>query len=281
MIALIDADILCYEIGFVTEEVTFSYEGKHYETVTEAKKHVVGLHTDDLERHVYPAPTHLAKKMVDTRINGILKAVGATSFKCYLTGKGNFRVDLATILKYKGTRPPCKPYHHQTIWDYLIDKYDAEVIEGYEADDALAIEQYKGDREEDTVICSRDKDLRMVPGYHYSWRCGERQPEKPLYAISEFEGSYNWAYQMLVGDTVDNIWGCPGIGPKKAKGILEACATYTELKTAVMATYLKIFGDEPINYQSWDGKWMTTDYKGIATENHHLLWMMKDVKEIP
>lgn len=279
MIALIDADILCYEIGFVTETVTFSYKGKHYGTVTDAKANVVGLQTDDLERHVHPDNASLAKKMIDTRIAGILKAVGATSYKCFLTGKGNFRNETATILKYKGTRHSPKPYHYQTIWDYLIAKYDATVIEGYEADDAISMAQYQADG--DTVICSRDKDLRMVRGYHYSWKCGERQPEKPLYSISEFEGSYNWAYQMLVGDTVDNIWGVPGIGPKKAKGILEACATYAELKAAVMATYLKVFGDEPINYQSWDGKWLTITYKGIAKENHHLLWMMKDIKEIP
>ncbi|NRA51359.1 MAG: hypothetical protein HRU12_19705, partial [Phaeodactylibacter sp.] len=60
MIALIDADILCYEIGFVTETVTFSYKGKHYGTVTDAKANVVGLQTDDLERHVHPDNASLA-----------------------------------------------------------------------------------------------------------------------------------------------------------------------------------------------------------------------------
>jgi hypothetical protein len=54
---------------------------------------------------------------------------------------------------------------------YLIG-LGAVVVDGMEADDALAIEQtqYNLDMgEECSVICSRDKDLRQVPGYHYGW----------------------------------------------------------------------------------------------------------------
>jgi hypothetical protein len=277
MIALIDADILCYEIGFVSEQVSYSIDGKHYETVTEAKKD--GVQKEELTRHVYPIKWPFAKKMVDDRIKGILEAVGADDYKCYLTGKGNFRNDVATILKYKGTRYAPKPYHYQNIWDHLVGKYNAEVITGMEADDAISIAQYQGDGQ--TVICSRDKDLRMVPGFHYSWQCGDRQPEKPLYEISEFQGHYNWAYQMLVGDTVDNIWGVPGIGPVKAAKFLEGCDSAESLTDAVIKVYCAVFGEDKINYQSWDGVWLESNWFGIAEENCKLLWMLRDVKEIP
>ena len=251
--------------------------GTHYENITEAKKH--GVKKELLERHVHPIKWHFAKKMVDDRIKGILEAVGATEYKCYLTGKGNFRNDVATILKYKGTRHAPKPHHYQNIWDHLVKKYDAVVITGMEADDAISIAQYKGDG--NTVICSRDKDLRMVPGFHYSWQCGDRQPEKPLYKITELEGHYNLAYQMLVGDTVDNIWGVPGYGPVKAAKVIADCEDATDFSLAVLAVYKLVFGNKPIEYQSWDGLWMTTHYANIYKENYHLLWMLRDEKEIP
>ena len=277
MLALIDADILCYEIGFVSQQETFSYMGKHYETITEAKK--VGVSKDKLERHVHPIKWPFARKMVDNKVAEILKAVGATEYKGFLTGKGNFRERVATILKYKGTRHAPKPYHYQNIWDHLVKVYKADVIEGMEADDALAIEQYASGGT--TVICSRDKDLRMVPGFHYSWKCGERQPEKPLYEITELEGHSNWAKQMLTGDTVDNIWGVPGYGPVKAAKIIEGCTTKTEFAVALLGIYKKVFGTKPIRYQSWDGKWMQAHYTDIYKENNALLWMLRNEEEIP
>lgn len=276
MLALIDSDIIVYEIGFVTQQETFEYEGTHYETITAAKK--AGIDKDLLSRNVYPIKWPFVKKMVDDRINGILKAVGATEHKCYLTGKGNFRNDVATILKYKGTRHAPKPYHYQNIWDYLIKAWGAVVVTGMEADDAISIAQYQGDG--NTVICSRDKDLRMVRGWHYSWGCGERQPEKPLYKISELEGCRNWATQMLVGDKVDNILGVPGYGPVKAGKVLDGCGTKDALMQAVVDVYIAVFGEELIKYQSWDGRWMEKGWQGIYFENNALLWMLQDEGEI-
>ena len=90
------------------------------------------------------------------------------------------------------------------------------VAEDYEADDAMTIEQWRKHRHcealartqmnnhctkestkkeflnmytlwKGTVICSRDKDLKMVPGYHYSWGSG-KQPEKETWFVPEEEG---------------------------------------------------------------------------------------------
>jgi 5'-3' exonuclease len=104
------------------------------------------------------------------------------------------------------------------------------VSNGLEADDAMSILHTERD---DTIICSRDKDLRQVPGWSYSWELG-RQPSFGPIRISK-AGSLSLSEdrkkltgtglaffysQLLTGDRVDNIPGLPGCGPVAAWNIL-------------------------------------------------------------
>jgi len=68
----------------------------------------------------------------------------------------------------------------------------------------------------DTIICSRDKDLRQVFGYHYGWENWKQPSFGPTY-ISWEEGRMNFYLQLLIGDSADNIPGLPNIGKKKAE----------------------------------------------------------------
>lgn len=115
--------------------------------------------------------------------------------------------------------------------------------DGLEADDALALDQT-----EDTIICSRDKDLRIVPGWHYSWECGKQREIGPhntdsigsLYKDGDKVIGYGmkfFYYQMLIGDGVDNIPGLHGVGPAKAFKILEPLVTVEEMEKAVKDMY--------------------------------------------
>ena len=160
MLALVDADILPYEFGGMVQ----------------------------LEEPDQPLAWEIVRTMVDDRIKQILEATSATSHKLYLTdSSSNFRMELATIKPYKGHRNQEKPYHWNAIRQHLIDNWDAEVQYGIEADDRLGIEQcleafkrgiggdevpYAG-----TVICSRDKDLNMIPGWHYVWPAGKQKEQ--------------------------------------------------------------------------------------------------------
>lgn len=196
MKALIDADILCYEFGNMKD-----------------------LETGGLL--AWP----IVRKFVDERIDSILTAVGATSHSLYLTdSKSNYRNEVATILPYKGHRPSDKPPHWQEIRDHLVDQYDAEVQYGIEADDACGIEQWStitrggtttneisGDWES-TIICSRDKDLSMIPGWHYSWECGNQKEKK--WFVNETDGIRFFYKQLLTGDATDNILGLYRVGEK-------------------------------------------------------------------
>ena len=62
-------------------------------------------------------------------------------YRVYLTGKGNFRKDIAVTAPYKGNRKDKeKPVHLEAIRQYLIDDWSAIVTEGEEADDLIAID---------------------------------------------------------------------------------------------------------------------------------------------
>lgn len=200
MRALIDADILPYEFGGMVQ----------------------------LEDPEKPLELDIVKSMVDDRIKQIVDSTGAESVSLYLTDSAsNFRIDLATIKPYKGHRKAEKPYHWAAIRQHLIDNYDAEVQYGIEADDRLGIEQYKDMAVSqtkmncETIICSRDKDLNMIPGWHYVWPAGKQQEQHWFQdELSAIRCFYN---QLLTGDTADNILGLYGVGSssKLVKSIQE------------------------------------------------------------
>lgn len=82
-----------------------------------------------------------------------------------------------------------------------------------------------------SIIATVDKDLDMIPGWHYNF------VKKELYNVTPEQAIYNFYYQCLVGDTADGVKGVPGIGPKKAARILDACESEREMYEAVREAY--------------------------------------------
>jgi hypothetical protein len=264
MITLIDGDILPYEIGAVTE----------------------GFHS----------PSRVLHK-VDELVEHILSRTEATSHKLFLSEKGNYRINAACIKRYKGTRHADKPKWFSAIRDHIYKEWDAIAVTGREADDALAISQHAY-LKEGTVSCiaSRDKDLRIVPGMHYSWKCGEHQPERPLYDVSvigeiapKFDkkgyitaakgvGLKFFYAQMLMGDSTDNIPGAPRKGPKVAIELLTELSTEPELYDAVRGAYLDAYKKQlddngHIAFVDWRGKRKYRSIDQMMREQAILLWM--------
>lgn len=208
-----------------------------------------------------------------------MSATGCTEMEYYLTGKGNFRHEIGTILVYKGTRKADRPYHYRNMMNYLQWKYNAVLVQGMEADDMLSIRQYQ--EQDNSCIVSRDKDLRMNKGWHYAYGV-TNQPEKPLEHISELGyltlkkkaktskligGGLRWFYaQCLMGDRVDNIQGVPQIADVKAYKILEECKDEAELYARTLETYTQYYDDEAVGYASMQ-------------ENAQLLWMVRSLDE--
>ncbi len=82
------------------------------------------------------------------------------------------------------------------------------------------------------VLVTRDKDLAQLvrDGDHYWDYAGERR-----YAYADIEGQFGVRpermadYLALTGDSVDNIPGVPGVGPKTAAALLRDFASLEEI----------------------------------------------------
>ena len=214
--ALLDADIICYRTGFASEDVD--------------------------EKLCLARVTELVTDIVYFQLK-------CDDFKAYITGKGNFRNDIAVTAPYKGNRKDMKrPKHYEAIRKHLVD-LGATQVEGMEADDAIAIEATANGG----FIVSIDKDLDQIPGHHYNFVKHEE------YFVTEEQGLLNFYKQILTGDRVDNIMGIKGIGPVKADKLLSKCKTEKEMFDVCVKAY---------NDNGEDGVLRTT-------ENARLLWLLR------
>jgi len=193
---LIDGDIIGYRIGFSTEEENEKIVISRVATFVET------MLWEDLEAETYQG---------------------------YLTGKDNFRNDIARTAPYKGNRTAPKPKHLQLIRDYLISAWDFQVSVGQEADDSIAIEHVARDYE--SIIASIDKDFLQLKGKHWNF------VKKEFTEVTEEEALLNFYLQVLTGDRVDNIIGLKGIGPVKAKQKLEGCESAADMYIACVEAY--------------------------------------------
>lgn len=211
MKALIDGDIVAYSCGFAAQKTVYSVQYESEEGVPIEVDCSDGHDANRVAKEVggVVAKIVVAEKMVNalsnvnSLIERILNTTGADDYRVFLTGEDNFREEL--FPEYKKNRIPTKPVHYNSIIRFLLDRWKAEIIHGQEADDAMSIAQT-----EDTIICTRDKDLDMVPGLHYNW-------EKDIvYEIEPLEGTRNFYKQLIKGDSTDNIPGLFKLTNKRA-----------------------------------------------------------------
>jgi len=219
---------------------------------------------------------HLVKK----KVAEIQAASKAKSYELYIKGKGNFRDDIAP--EYKGTRSARKPSHFEEIKRYMIEVLGAELVDGIEADDKVSILLYQdfleseGDPSISRVVCaSPDKDLLNTPGWHYNPNKGG------LFWVSELQAIRHFCYQLLMGDSVDNIKGLPyvpneikdayglksnKVGAATARALMQFPSSEQESLAFVIFLYL-FWGSEALEYAG--------DAMDYFMEQARLLWMLR------
>ncbi len=266
MIALIDGDIIVYRAGFSAQstyyaivnqkdgfEIEFEPHQKKKEVI-QVSSHI-GLKLGEdwaLDARVMVRPVSHACQAAKLIIEAILTKIQPDHVRIFLTSndKSNYRFEIAKTKKYKGNRTAPKPHHYDDVRKYLIEHWAAEVVTGEEADDAMGKAQTSGG--EETIICSIDKDMDIIPGLHYNFVKDERYKVSlfgslKLYNLSSGRqgirgGGLKWFYaQMLLGDNADNIPGVEGYGPVKVFKTLDKLTTEEQCHTAVQAIYRNSF----------------------------------------
>lgn len=238
MKSLLDGDILIYRCGFACQKNTYfvlNDEGELLATANgkrEADEYLEQVGGKGvIHKNEVVEPLAHAIQALKTSIDAIVRDSGGKDFDIYLTGEGNFRDKIATIQPYKGNRDPeNKPFYYKELREFLVEHYLAIVVDGMEADDALGIHQSTSDPGS-TIICSLDKDLDMIPGWHYNWVKGFK------YYVNDTMAFRAFYTQLLTGDITDNVRGVPGIGPVKAAKILEGADDEEKMFNACSEAY--------------------------------------------
>ncbi len=195
--AVVDSDFLVYKIAFSTEDVS--------ETIAK------GRLTEWLEDFLF----------ITLKVD---------EYECHLTGKTNFRNDIAVTAPYKGNRVDLKkPKHYQALRDHLVKRHGAVISVNEEADDTVAIAATQ--KLDKCWIVGQDKDLDQLQGWHYNPVRDER------YYVDEFTAYKSFATQLLTGDRIDNIPCLAGIGPKKAAKALQDAKTKEDLLRCAWKKY--------------------------------------------
>lgn len=290
---LIDADVLRYEVGacgsFKNDEGEIEHRSFDFvaNLFDEKVKEICSLVWATEEPLVFLTVDAATKRQMNKPLKKKLAKAAPSEVKAIkeeMAYKPNFRQHIAKKKEYKATRKSEKPYHYDNLTAYIMAEYTCVTAEGMEADDLLAIHQtqaIRDDRTPSTIICTRDKDLRMVEGMHFGWACGKQAAFGPvrvgrdgtLKPIFDREGKMRelkgtgmafFCAQLIVGDAVDNIPGLPRYGPVKAFNILDGLVTYEDMLKAVRDAYKSVYGD------MWQEEML---------EQARLLWMVTELHD--
>jgi len=196
---LVDGDIYLYQASAVSEyEVDWGED--HWTLHADFAKAKTILSTEMKELHERFEPAHLVFAVSD---------------------KANWRKRFYPA--YKANRKSKrKPVCYPALKEWAAHTYQCVGFPTLEADDVLGIlatqplHSLLGPIFGERIIVSEDKDMKTLPCVLFN----PAKDETPT-RITEEEADYNHLMQALSGDTTDGYPGCPGVGPVKAKKILD------------------------------------------------------------
>lgn len=292
---LIDLDPAVYRAGLGVEKRTYylqwvdvrdSGDVEHIAKLQYAWRRdelvrLLALHPDEHASVLFKHPGPLEHSLHAAKgvLEDIYSKVGAYLYehgqqvgevKLFLSGADNFRERVATIKPYKGSRDKTnRPYWYDQIREYYIKHHGARLVHGMEADDAVSIRQWNAD-EGQTIICTIDKDLRMVPGHHYNYLRKEAEFIPTTDALKSFY------IQLLTGDSSDDIPGLWRVGVKSA-----AVGQLRHFGPNEKALYLFVLEEYRKNIAKYPEKHLPhTDAISSLLENARLLWMLTERDEL-
>lgn len=305
-ILVIDGDELAFVHACAAEQKLLVYkntknEFEHgFKNKTEFGKFMAGIDIPEglftSEERRVAEPKQNAFSTVKKKLLWLQNKFKTENIEIYISGDNNFRDNLPLPKhndpeksgKYKGQRDPnAKPLLLDEVKEYLIKYWNAKVVNGYEADDRLAMRVYDGYKSGQKIIgLTQDKDRLGNMGWWYDHINDDDGKGEPQYidGLGEvWKDTTNktpkitgygrkWLYYQfgMIGDSVDNydprdvytqLHGkAPKFGATTACNILAECKTDRECIIACRDLYIKWYGTKPFTYTSWDDKQHTVTY---------------------
>jgi DNA polymerase-1 len=211
------------------------------------------------------------------------------------------RYEAAIQKQYQGQRSSDrKPQYLEAVREYMAG-FTGDVAgrawQNAEADDGMSEAAWKshGDgTSNECVIATKDKDLRMCPGLHLDWDSGaitdcgrdtfgwigiKERTGKSGKVTKKHDGfgtKFFW-FQMLMGDTADNIKGCPKAlidGKHKLCGLVGAYSLLKDASTDAECLRIVMDAYKSNSYTHWqtgaDHTWQE-----VFLSEAHMLWMQR------
>lgn len=158
-----------------------------------------------------------ARMNVISKVAAVRRATNTEEVRVLLTEKGSHkghRYAIATVKPYQGQRSSGRRPEN---WEYLRGLLEERAFSfpiigthTAEADDLFAKVAHEANG--NVVICTQDKDMRMIPAIHLTWDdfhlVDNRAGEDLVFDGNQYGTKWFWI-QMLMGDLADNIPGLP------------------------------------------------------------------------
>lgn len=151
-------------------------------------------------------------RLYDAYVMEIMESLDTPAATVYVKGSNNFRYQVQPNYKMGRKERKIDPGYEKRIallYEHAQESY--VMSDNAEADDYCCAHYNELVEQDKVVVLSHiDKDLNMIPGYHWS-------PAKKKLSLIRPEMAYGFLMrQIMMGDAGDSIPGIPGIGPKKA-----------------------------------------------------------------
>lgn len=237
-----------------------------------------------------PEPLSNVLHSAKTMFESVVKKSGCDRYKAFIGNGETFRNERATILEYKGNRKELtKPLHLEEVKAYLIKKFNIEVVDHIECDDACIIEAYK---KKDHIVVAVDKD---TGGNAVQW-FNPNNPEDGVVDCDQFGklwlndkgdvkgiGRLFFYYQCTYGDDVDNYRANSASdkrwGSKSAYKAMVHCKNDKEALQSLVDVYKTLY-PEPKIITGWRGEEIEIDWLSVASENWELARMLRTMDEL-
>lgn len=251
-IAILDGDIIAYQSCAVYEKPTLKLNWGE------------GVVTENEELDLL--------ELVDSKVKEWVALAGCTDCVIALSGYSKYNFRKSVHPGYKSKRPDEKPAEYDDVIGFMKDYYTCDWEDNLEGDDIMGINLGMGWAD---VAVSTDKDILTLPGNVLRVPRSMKNAEEPKVKVNaQVDADRYWMFQTLVGDSSDDYGGCPGVGPVKAKSILQQCTGLHNMWGAVLEAYKK----------SWDNpklksRFVTTSVYDEALMNARCARILRSASE--